>query len=218
MKFEEAIINDKRTYISSYWSVIKYSQILIFTFYTNDDYNDRLLKIALFFNSMSLFITINSLFFNDSSMSHIYYEKGKYEFIYEIPKIILSSIITFIIKFTMSFLCLTHDKIKDLKKNENLEEINEKISKIYSCLKIKLVIFYVLLFILNCFYIYYTSIFCSVYNNTQLHLIKDSLLSFTISLIVPFLLVFFSTFLRLIALKKNIKILYNISKIIKLIS
>ena len=72
MKFEEAIINDKRTYISSYWSVIKYSQILIFTFYTND-YNDRLLKIALFFNSMSLFITINSLFFNDSSMSHIYF-------------------------------------------------------------------------------------------------------------------------------------------------
>ncbi len=195
MKFEDAIINDKRTFIHSYWSVLKYSQILIFTFYTSDDYNDRLLKISLFFNSLALFITINSLFFNDSSMSHVYHEKGKFEFIYEIPKIILSSIITFIIKFTMSFLCLTHDKIKDLKKNENLEEINEKISKIYSCLKIKLVIFYVLLFILNCFYIYYTSIFCSVYINTQSHLAKDSLISFATNLITPFFVVCISTFL-----------------------
>jgi hypothetical protein len=103
MKFEDAIINDKRTFIHSYWSVLKYSQILIFTFYTSDDYNDRLLKISLFFNSLALFITINSLFFNDSSMSHVYHEKGKFEFIYEIPKIILSSIITFVIEFTMSF-------------------------------------------------------------------------------------------------------------------
>ena len=213
MDFEEAYLYDKRNYIHSYWSELKYSQILIFTFYTKDN-NDRLLKIALFFNSLSLFITINSLFFNDSSMSHVYHEKGKFEFIYEIPKIILSSVITFVIEFTLAFLCLTNDEIKDLKKIEDKNEMNKKITKIYSCLKIKLIIFYILLFILNCFYLYYTSIFCSVYINTQSHLTKDSITSFITNLITPFFVVCISTFLRIIGLKKNIKILYKISKFI----
>ena len=51
-------------------------------------------------------------------MTYVYREKGKYDFIYEIPKSVFSALITFVIYFLMKFLCLTHDDIFNLKKKE----------------------------------------------------------------------------------------------------
>ena len=64
---------------------------------------------------------MNSLFFNDKSMTYVYREKGKYDFIYEIPKSVFSALITFVIYFLMKFLCLTHDDIFNLKKKEKIK-------------------------------------------------------------------------------------------------
>ena len=35
-------------------------------------------------------------------------------------------------------------------------------------------------------FMYYITCFCGIYENTQIHLIKDSLISFELSLIYPF--------------------------------
>ena len=56
--YEEAIKIDKRTFIEYYFSLLKRKQLLIFTFYTNDDYNSRCIKICLFLFSFALFFTV----------------------------------------------------------------------------------------------------------------------------------------------------------------
>jgi len=218
MNFRDALIYDQRTFFKYYWGRLQYCQLLIFTFYTKNDDNLRFLKIAWFFNSLCLFLTMNSLFFNDSSMTHIYKEKGKFDVVYEIPKILFSTIITAVINFLMKFLCLTHDDMKKIKEIKEPKKREKKAYEIYKSLKIKFVIFYFLLFVLNIFYIYYTSIFCSVYQNTQFHLFKDTISSFATSMIYPFFLALIPTTLRFMALRKKNSCLYSISKIAQLIA
>ena len=61
--------------------------------------------------------------------------------------------------------------------------------------------------------------FCAIYKNTQIHLIKDTLFSFIFSLITPFFFYLVPGFLRIPALSNEQNkriILYNISKFIQI--
>ena len=63
--------------------------------------------------------------------------------------------------------------------------------------------------------------FCAIYLNTQIHLIKDTLLSYASSFIEPFGIYLIPGLFRIPALsnrkKKNRYILYKISKILQMI-
>ena len=65
LTYKEAIKFDKRGYIDYYFSLLRRKQILIFTFYTCDDYNSKMIKICVFFFSFALQYTVNALFFSD---------------------------------------------------------------------------------------------------------------------------------------------------------
>ena len=67
------------------------------------------------------------------------------------------------------------------------------------------------------FYWYIVTCFCAVYENTQMAFIKDSLSSFGLGLLYPFILYLFPTILRIIALrcnKSNLSFVYKLSDII----
>ena len=67
---------------------------------------------------------------------------------------------------------------------------------------------------------YYLSMFCAIYKNTQLHLIKDTLISFGLSLVYPFGISLFPGLFRIPSLsnkKGKRKYLYSISKILQLL-
>ena len=65
------------------------------------------------------------------------------------------------------------------------------------------------------FFWYYLTAFGAVYHNTQSHLIKDTLISFGISMGYPFLMNIIPVIMRFYALrKKNKKYLFNISMLI----
>ena len=59
--------------------------------------------------------------------------------------------------------------------------------------------------------------FCAIYSNTQIHLIKDTLLSFILSLIEPFVNYLIPGLFRIPALSNNSNryILYKLSKIVQ---
>jgi hypothetical protein len=67
------------------------------------------------------------------------------------------------------------------------------------------------------FYWYIITCFCEVYVNTQGAFIKDSLLSFGLGIIIPFVLYLIPTTLRLISLKfyiGKLSFIYKLSDII----
>ena len=85
-------------------------------------------------------------------------------------------------------------------------------------MKIKFVLFFNFNFIFLILFWYYLSIFCAVYKKTQIILIKDTIISFCLSLVYPFLFNLFPGIFRLVSLrnsKKNRPCLYKISTLIQ---
>ena len=115
-------------------------------------------------------------------MHKIYVDEGKYNFIYQLSSIIYSTLISAIISRILEYLSLSEDNIIEIK-NDNNKKL--KIDEIKKCIKIKFILFYILDFLLLLLFWYYISCFCAIYKNTQIHLIKDTIVSFILSLLYP---------------------------------
>ena len=220
LKYEDALKIDKRTFFEYYISLIKRKQIFIFTFYIKDDYNSVTIKLSLFLFLFALSYTINGLFFNDSTMHKIYEDAGSYDFIYQIPQIIYSSIISTSINMLFRLLALSENSILKLKGIKGKKIHKNLILKIKKCLFIKLIIYFLLSFLFLIFFWFYLSSFCAVYKNTQVHLIKDTIISFALSSLYPFGLSLLPGFLRIPSLKaskKDKEWMYIFSQIIQFI-
>ena len=216
--YEEALKVDKRSYCQYYLSLIKRKQLIIFIFFVKDDYNLKIIKISLFSFSFALYYTVNCLFFTDSAMHKIYEDKGKYNFIYQIPQIFYSSVISFAIDTIANFFSLTEKNILEVK-NEEIDK-KEKGKKTLNWIYIKFGIFFSINYLLLIFFWYYLGCFCAVYKNTQYHLLKDTLISFGISLLYPFGLNLLPGIFRIPSLKvkdKNKECMYNFSKFLQFI-
>jgi len=201
--YEEALEKDKRNFWLYYLSLVKTKNLLIFTFYpVKNDYNSRIIKICLFFYSFALLYFINSLFFNDETMHKIYQDEGVFNFIYLLPKMIYSTIIQSLVIFLAKFLALSEEKIINLKKEENLMEMNNKKPKIKRCLTIQFISFFISSFISLAIYWYYLSCFGAIYKNTQIYLLKKTLTNFSLSITYPFIIYFIPCVLRFLILKR----------------
>ena len=210
---------DKRTYCEYYCSLIKRKQLLLFTFYTNDDYNLRCIKIVLFLFSFALDYTVNTLFFNDDTMHEIYEDEGKYNFLYQIPNILYSTLISTIIGSIIESLALSEDYIIGLRKYySKKKDKNKKKLKPKTYLKIKFSFFCILNFLFLSVFWYYISCFGVVYKNTQIHIIKDTLISFILSLLYPIVECLLPGFFRipsLRALKQDRECVYKFSQFLE---
>lgn len=220
LDYEIACLLDKRTYCQYYYSLLKKDQLIIFTFIINDDYNLRQIKIILFIVSFSLSFTDNAFFFSDETMNKIYEDNGTFNIIVQLPQIFYSSLVSSIIDIILQKLSISEDHILDLKKEKDMKIVKEKALKIKKRLKIKLIIFLFISSIIMLFCFYFISCFCAAYYNTQLILIKDTLISFGTSMIYPFGFKLLPGIFRIPSLrasKMDQKCIYKISKILNLI-
>ena len=172
----------------------------------------------LFFFFYGLNLVVNALFFTEGTLHKIYQDEGHFNFLYQIPQIIYSSLISGIINILIKYLALSQDSIIKLKQEKNKEKFDEKYKELLRDLKIKFIAFFIVTFLLLSFFWYYITCFCGIYINTQIHLIKDSLISFGLSLIYPFGLCLIPGIFRIPSLraKKKDKIkLYNFSQFLE---
>jgi len=218
LKYKDAIRYDRRTYMQYYWSLLKMGNLFLFSFIPNNDYNSMVIKICLFFFSFGLYYTVNALFFTDSTMNKIYEDSGEYDFIYQIPKLLYSNLICTVINLIVRFLSLSEKdilKIKTTRKNEDLER---KVENIKNCLKIKFILYYLVSFLFLFIFWFYISCFCAVYKNTKIYLIKDTLISFSLSLLYPLGYYLIPGLFRLLSLRKrNNECIYKLSLLLQLL-
>ena len=220
LPYKKAIENDKRTYWQYYKSLIFTKHALFFSFLPAFDYNSYTLKIFLFFFSFALNFAVNALFFNDATMHQICEDKGSFNFIYHIPQILLSSLISGIIDTFIQFLALTNSTLIDVKEKGNKQNIDVMFNGANSNIKIKTAFFFVISFILLGFFWFYLGCFCFVYKNTQIHLIKDTVISLASSMIYPFAIYLLPGIFRLTALKnkkKDKELMYKFSKVFQIL-
>ncbi len=144
------------------------------------------IKFFLFFFNFNTYFTVNALFFTEATIHKIYIDNGTYDFIYHLPKIIYSFLISWIINAIIKQLALSQKNFIELKQIKSKENLDNKGIKILRTLNIKFVYFFIITFIFSGFYWYYITCFCGIYINTQIILIKNALISFGFSLIYPF--------------------------------
>ena len=220
LDYDKAILLDKRTYFQYYWSLLKKKHLILFTIIPTNDYNLYSLKIALFLLSISLYFTINGFFFSDATMHKISEDNGKFDFIYQIPQILYSTVISAIINFLLKILSLSEKNILSIKKEKDITKAKTKSKKIRKCIIIKFVIFFLFSDLLLLFFWYFISCFCAVYTNTQIILLKDTLISFGLSMIYPFGINLIPGFFRIPSLRdetQRSKYMYKISGFLALI-
>ena len=122
----------------------------------------------------------------------------------------------------IKYLSLSQDSIIKFKQNKEKDEDNlrSKYNKLLKSLKIKFILFYIISFILLIFCWYYITCFCGIYINTQIHLIKDAIISFLTSFIYPFMIYLLPGIFRIIALRSedhSSEYLYKVSLLLQML-
>ena len=181
--------------------MLKKKHLILFTFLPTNDYNIYTIKVSLFLLSFGLYISINGFFFSDDTMHKLYKDKGKYNILYRIPQILFSTIISAVINVLLKKLSLTEANILSIKEEKDNQQMLEKSNSIKKCIRIKFIIYLALSILLMIFFWYFISCFCAVYKNTQIVLIKDTLVSYALSMVYPFGLNLLPGLFRIPALK-----------------
>ena len=153
-------------------------------------------------------------------MHKIYEEKGIFDFIYNIPQTLCSSLISGFIGTIIENLALTDSNFINLKEKINNKNIIKQKKETLRAIKIKMLLFFILTLFLLAIFWFYLSCFCAVYKNTQIHLIKDTVISLGISMITPFGVYLLTGIFRICALnskKNDNEFMYQFSKLLQLL-
>ena len=92
-----------------------------------------------------------------------------------------------ILNTPLNFLALSNNEILGFKQSITKNNNNiEKAKNLTNKLSIKFILYFIIGFLLLLFFWYYISMFGVIYKNTQMHLLNDTLMSFGLSLLIPF--------------------------------
>ena len=213
MTYNQALKIDKRAFYQYYISLIKRKHPVIFSFFPITDYNSIIIKFDLFYLSFSFYYFFNALFFDEKVIHKIYEDEGIYNFVYLVPFVMYSFILSHFLFITVKYFSLSEKNISQIKIDKN-DDNTDKIKR-------KIIIKYFLFFIISIAFLsflwYYLSSFGAVYQNTQTYLLKNTMISFGISFLYPFIINIIPVIIRIYSLNKKKESMYKIGFIIQYI-
>ena len=216
-KYSDAIAFDKRTCFEYYISLLKTKHPIIFAFCPIKDYNLIIIKLCIFCLSFSLYYSVNYFFFDDNMIHKIYEDGGKYDIIYFLPKISIAFAASHFLSIIIKFIFLSERNISQVRKQPTYSKAIEIIPTVKRNLTIKYIIFFILGIIILLFFWMLLSSFGAVYQNTQIIVLENTLISFGISFIYPFFINIFPCIFRIISLNSKSEYLYTFSKILQIL-
>ena len=215
LDYEEAIFIDKRGYLKMYWGFLVDTQIILGTFCTDNHLDLFVIKLSFFIFTFQISFFLNALFYTDEYISNAYHNDGVLDIISGLPKSIYSYIATLITTNLLRILSSSKSELMRLIKEKQIYKtylnlIHTKLEK----LRKKLIIYFILLFLLSLFFLYHVAAFCAVYKNSQKYWFLGCLESFGMDSLVSLIICIFLSLLRFISIKKKIKYMFTISNFI----
>ena len=219
LDYKNAILHDKRSCGEYYICLIKEKNIILFSFCPRKDYNSIIIRSCIFSLSFSIYYAINFAFFTDEIIHQIYEDGGKYDIVYFLPKISFSFIISYYITAIIKLIFLSERNIIEVKQQVSLFLAYSISDKVRKNLVIKYIIFFLIGLGFLVFFWMLLSSFGAVYPNTQMFIFKNALISFSMSLVYPFIVYIFPCMFRIGAInskEKNSEYLYKLSKLLQM--
>ena len=229
LSFSEAKLLDKRSFCVYYCFMIQKNHIIINTFCRKSDYNLFSIKLSLLLFLFPINLAFNAFFFTSEQIQSVYINKLSdisidwQNFIRSFASSIISSIILLFLKL----LCLSHNSIRNLKKNKNIEDTKKDMVWTLRCIKLRIFIYYIISIVFIIAFGFYIACFCEIFENTQILLLWTMAFSWVLNILYPFVVCFITSIFRRGALtcgkkeknnrRKGIKCCYRINKILQLI-
>ena len=216
--YRQAILYDKRSCCDYYFSLIKRKNPLIFSFCPVDDYNSMIIKTCIFSLSFSIYYATNFVFFDDNIMHKIYELGGKYDVLFFLPKIAIAFGASYYITIIIKIIFLSERNIVNIRSQMMPSSAYAIWDKEKKNMIIKYSIFFILSIIFLAFFWMLLSSFGAVFQNTQIFILKNTLISFSLSLFYPFFITILPCMFRMCALKssqKNNGCIYSLSKLLQ---
>ena len=206
-----AVTKDKRSCLRIYWSYLVESQIILWTFFTENYLDLFIIKLSFLMFTFQISFFLNALFYTDEYISNAYHNDGILDFFTGLPKSIYSFIATLIITNLLKMLSNSKSEFLQIIRRRNhlknyLVILNNKLKK----LSYKLLAYFILVFLLGLCFLYYVSSFCAVYTYSQKYWFIGCLISFAIDFFVTLTVCILIATMRFIAIRKKKKCLYTL--------
>ena len=179
-----------------------------------------IIKLCIFLLSFDIYYIINFIFFDENAIHKLYENNGKFDILYFLPQIAISFGIANIITIIIKLIFLTERNIIQVKEAHTYNEADKIAANVKRNIVIKHIVFYILGIIFLLFFWMLLSSFGAVFQNAQLILFENVLISFGISFIYPFFYNFIPCIFRFCALsskKKDMSCIYNFSKFLQIL-
>ena len=141
--YTTALLYDKRTFWKYFFSLLKFEHLLFFAIIPSKDYNSKAIKICIFLFTFALFFANNTIFMNEDAIHNIYQNQGTFDLIYQIPQIIYSNIISFIIDKIIRYLSLSQDYVVNEKMKPIITTKNKIFQKVFRVMLVKFIFFFI---------------------------------------------------------------------------
>ena len=216
--YEMAIKDDKR----SFWRIF-YICILA---------KENIMNIIFFKTPLDLQATelaLNTIFYTDESISDKYHYEGKSVFIFSIVnnfvQSVFSSLISMVLLNGFGYMVDSRGDFEDIFKEEeqklrenNNYKVNKKrkrniileIRNIYLKLKRKIIIFFILEFLIMLAFYYFVTVFCEIYANTQISWLFDFFDSFWLSLLADILIAWILAIFYYFSIRYKLSFVYKV--------
>ena len=205
---------DQRNYLYMFIKTFREKQLLLRSIFIKSQFELITMNISLFLSHLSMYFTLNALFYTDTLISSRY--KGELTFIQNILRSIysclVSTVIFTILSFATSFAPLLDMLIVEVKYKKPLCRLTNHAEKV---IKRKILIFFIVEIVIMLVFIYYISCFCIVYHSTQVSWFLGGLTSFGLSLLVCLGFCVSISLFRYIGIKCNSPCIYNFALLIK---
>ena len=216
MKFEIAILIDNRNFCEKFICELKENCIIIVLCFRNDIMFKQI-RLSLFILSCTLDFFFNAFFYSDTYLEQRYEEDTLITILIDYPKEIFSSLasqfIVKLIELLMEDKALSCFLKRIASQNKNyLKGVNYLLKKYEQ----RFYIYISIGFIILGFTWYYVCAFCTVYQNTQMKLLYDTVESCAINILLPFPISFLSVSFRHLAIKKLNKFLFFLSNMVRI--
>ena len=218
LDYDNCMEHDKRNFFRIYFSFIKYNLLIFFSFLVYEDFNVNSVKIALFFNYLILYLTFNTMFFNNNSIHNIYINDGKYKIGYHGLRILGAFVLSLIfIKLIQLWITFNRRKSLKMKLKKRYTDSKNEILKMIEKYTLNIRIYFPISLIIIIIFCYYVSVVCAVYRYSHKYLIVNWIICIIFHIAYSLILNIIPAILRFLSLKdknKNKKTMFTASRIL----
>ena len=228
--YDIAIKYDNRKFWRLFYICVLAKENIINIFFFKTPLDIQPLRFCLFIFCYSCDLAFNTIFYTKQNISDKYHYQGDNLFLFtmvnNLLQIVISSLVGLILVNVFQHMIdsrghyenIFKDEENKMRRNRNYKvtketklQISEKIKKISSRLRIKIIFFIIFEFSIMLFFYYFVTAFCEVYKKTQSSWLYDFFTGFIISFAAEFGCCLLITIGYLISIRYKIKFVYNLS-------